>query len=75
MISNICHYENFLDSYFGGKLLLDLCSKIYLFIFMCTGMPYTCCAHGGQKRISGPLDLELQMVESCYMGAGNKLNE
>ena len=30
-------------------------------------------AHGGQKRASDPLGLELQMVVSCYMALGVKL--
>ena len=28
--------------------------------------------HRGQKRASGPLELELQMIVSCCVGAGNQ---
>ena len=28
-------------------------------------------AHGGQKQVSNSLELELQMVVSCHVGAGN----
>jgi hypothetical protein len=30
------------------------------------------CAHGGQKQASDPLELELQVVVSCHVGAGNQ---
>ena len=30
-------------------------------------------SHGGQKRALDPLRLELQMVVSCHVDAGNKL--
>jgi hypothetical protein len=36
---------------------------MYLFIFMCVGV--------GQKKVSNPLELELQTVVSLYVGAGN----
>ena len=29
-------------------------------------------AHGGQRRASDPLELELQMVLGCHVGAGNR---
>jgi hypothetical protein len=28
--------------------------------------------NGNQKRVLGPLELEVQMVVSCHMGAGNQ---
>ena len=28
--------------------------------------------NGKQKRVLGPLELEVQMVVSCHMGAGNQ---
>ena len=33
---------------------------------------HVCSAHGGQKRATDPLELELQMVEPPYVGAGNQ---
>lgn len=29
-------------------------------------------AQGGQKRASGPLELEVQVVVSCHVGASNQ---
>jgi hypothetical protein len=31
-----------------------------------------CSTHRGQKRESDPLDLEVQMVASCHVGAGER---
>lgn len=52
---------------------------IALFIFcirvfglhVCLYTAHVSGAHGGQKRIVNPLELELQMVVSCHMGAGS----
>lgn len=72
VISNIGHYEIMFGSFLHGKFCeIFVPSFIYLF-FMCMGVPCTCCTHGSWKRGSGPLDLELQTVESCNVGAGNQ---
>jgi hypothetical protein len=39
-------------------------------IICAMGMPT---AFGGQKRLSDPLYLELQVVASCHMGAMNRI--
>ena len=39
-------------------------------MYVCS--PHACSAHGGQKRISDPLKLELQMFENCHVGARNE---
>lgn len=51
---------NFKCFYFMCMFCLHVCMCI-----IC--MPF---AHRGQKRASGTLELELQMVESYYVGAG-----
>lgn len=38
---------------------------------MCLYVPYGCSAHRSQKRVSDALVVELQMVVTCDMGAGN----
>lgn len=49
-------------------LLKDVC------IFISCGCFATCMpgAYGGEKRTSDPLDLELEKVISCHVGAGNR---
>lgn len=34
-------------------------------------VPCACNSYSSQERASDPLELELQMLVSCYMGAGN----
>ena len=42
-------------------------------LLVCTCVPYLCLVPGGgQKRESDPLRLELQMVVSCRIGAGDR---
>lgn len=41
-----------------------------LCLFECA--PYACSAHGDQKRASDPPELELHMVLSHHVGAGNE---
>ena len=38
-------------------------------MYVCT--PCACSAHGGQKKVLGVMELELQVVMSCSVGAGN----
>lgn len=38
---------------------------------MCVCATCMCITHGGQKRASGPVELNLQMVVSCLVGTGN----
>ena len=46
---------------------------LYLHECLCTAfMPGTL---GSQKRVSGSLELELQMAVSCYTGARNQTQE
>ena len=33
---------------------------------------HACSVHGGQKRVSDPLELESQTVVSCQVGAGHQ---
>lgn len=35
-------------------------------------VPHVCTAHGGQKKTSDPVELELQMVLSYHVGARNQ---
>lgn len=49
---------------------------IYLYVYECLVWMYihssVCMEHTkSQKRILGPLELELQMLVSCHVGAGN----
>lgn len=39
--------------------------------YMYISEPTSYSARGGQKRASDPLELELQAVVICYVGAGN----
>lgn len=39
---------------------------------MFLSIPHVCTAQGGQKNASDHLELELQMVVICYVGAENK---
>ena len=39
--------------------------------YVCLCIMYMSGAYGGHKKVLDPLELELQTVESCYMGAGN----
>lgn len=41
--------------------------SFYLYVCI-TSVPGS---HGGQKRTSGPLELEVQTVVNCHGGAGN----
>lgn len=62
-----------------GCMVLLLIPKKYLFLFymyeyvafMNVCVPCTCSAWGGQKRALDVLQLELQMIMICLMGAGN----
>lgn len=38
----------------------------------CTSVHHVCTAHGGQKSVSAPLELELQVVANCHKCAGNQ---
>lgn len=38
----------------------------------CTSVYHVCTAHGGQKSVSEPLELELQVVANCHEEAGNQ---
>ena len=45
--------------------------RVCVFCLRCVSVPCACSAHGGQKKLLVPLELELQMVVSHYVGAGN----
>lgn len=52
--------------------------KFIFNLFMCMGVlpvsmsvHHFCSSHRGQKMVSGPLELELQMVVSGYVGYGD----
>lgn len=42
------------------------------FAWVVLSTPHVCTAQGGQKRASDPLELELQVVVICHVGAENK---
>ena len=42
------------------------------FLTAAMSVHHVCSAHGSQKGQSDPLELELQMVVSLYVGAGNQ---
>ena len=56
----------------------ELFSLLFLFcMYECiaslhVGMPVLCNACRGQKEVLDPLELELWMVVSCHVGAGNR---
>lgn len=53
----------------GGSFKKNIDYIFCLPLRLCTmSMPS---AHGGQKKLSDPLGLGLQQVESCQIGAGN----
>lgn len=61
-------------------LVLCCFKKKFRFIFMCECLAYvymcTGCKpgdHGNQKKASDPLELELDVVVSCCVGAGNQV--
>ena len=56
--------------------------KVYLFLFCvneCFACMYVCVPHkclaapGGQKKALVPLELELEMIVNCCVGAGNQI--
>lgn len=42
-----------------------------IFVCMYTYVPQVSIALRGQEKVLGPLELDLQMVVSCHVGAGN----
>lgn len=42
---------------------------------MCICIPHAYIAHGGQKRVLGPLELKLELIVSYLVGAGNYLSQ
>jgi hypothetical protein len=48
--------------------IICICVDILL---ACMSVQHVHLALGGQKRTSDPLRLELQMIVSCHVGAGN----
>lgn len=65
MIEILCPY---LNSFVSAKI-----SFFFLFyVHICLGTMYVVpVSHGGKKRVSGFLELELLIVVSCHVGAGN----
>lgn len=60
----------FLTFFLTIYLLFYVVCKIVLITCKClctTGVPG---AYGGRKKVCGPLELELGMAVSCYVGAG-----
>lgn len=49
---------------------LVLVFKVCLFLFYMFFFMFVC-VHGDQKRVSGLMELELQMVISCHVVAGS----
>ena len=50
--------------------VLPACMHVYMYVCMCT-----ICRrgyHGGLKRVSSPLELELAMIVSHHEGVGNQ---
>lgn len=50
----------------------------FMYVYGCFACVYicvlcVCSAHGGRKRVSEPLELELQVFVSCPEGAGIEL--
>lgn len=50
---------------------LVLVFKVCLFLFYMFFFFMFVCVHGDQKRVSGLMELELQMVISCHVVAGS----
>ena len=61
------------------ELVLGLPCKTYLFYLMCMSaclhvlayVPYVCSTHNGHKRMSPPLELELQVAVSPSVDVGS----
>lgn len=46
-----------------------MCMGIFVCMYTCA--PQVSIALRGQEKVLGPLELDLQMVVSCHVGAGN----
>lgn len=52
-------------SYFKDLFIFYMCISIL------PSLVYVCCVHSSQKKVLGPLELELQVVVNYHMGDGN----
>ena len=53
-----------------GDLILDVCVNAS----MCTHVPHACSAPESRKSVLDLMEMESQVLLSCYTGAGNQTN-